>query len=404
MSHSVLPPDDKEMTLVEHLLELRDRLTKAVLAVIVLFLVLFPFANDLYLFIAEPLMRYMPADGGMIATAVASPFLTPFKLSLVLAIYLAMPVILYQLWAFVAPGLYEHEKKLVGPLLFSSVFLFYAGGAFAYYVVFPLVFQFLTSTAPEGVTIATDISMYLDFVIKMFFAFGVAFEVPIATVLLIVTGVTSPEKLAHIRPYIIVAAFVIGMLLTPPDIISQTLLAVPMWLLYELGVWIGALIVRRRKSDDDEEDDPDNDPDPAPQAPTSPPTPTQPGGGTAHNASASRASTAEATAATAATAGSMAVQAAPEPGLTFDEDGQPQSPPPAEDQTIEAVSDTADDEEEDDFDWDAEFDQIEAEMNALHGETDTPMPSEAYNEAQEGENHASDDQKPNAQRGEKTDL
>ena len=404
MSHSVLPPDDKEMTLVEHLLELRDRLTKAVLAVIVLFLVLFPFANDLYLFIAEPLMRYMPADGGMIATAVASPFLTPFKLSLVLAIYLAMPVILYQLWAFVAPGLYEHEKKLVGPLLFSSVFLFYAGGAFAYYVVFPLVFQFLTSTAPEGVTIATDISMYLDFVIKMFFAFGVAFEVPIATVLLIVTGVTSPEKLAHIRPYIIVAAFVIGMLLTPPDIISQTLLAVPMWLLYELGVWIGALIVRRRKSDDDEEDDPDNDPDPAPQAPTSPPTPTQPGGGTAHNASASRASTAEATAATAATAGSMAVQAAPEPGLTFDEDGQPQSPPPAEDQTIEAVSDTADDEEEDDFDWDAEFDQIEAEMNALHGETDTPTPSEAYNKAQEGENHASDDQKPDAQRGEKTDL
>jgi len=403
MSHSVLPPDDKEMTLVEHLLELRDRLTKAVLAVIVLFLVLFPFANDLYLFIAEPLMRYMPSDGGMIATAVASPFLTPFKLSLVLAIYLAMPVILYQLWAFVAPGLYEHEKKLVGPLLFSSVFLFYAGGAFAYYVVFPLVFQFLTGTAPDGVTIATDISMYLDFVIKMFFAFGVAFEVPIATVLLIVTGVTSPEKLAHIRPYIIVAAFVIGMLLTPPDIISQTLLAVPMWLLYELGVWIGAMIVRRRKSDDD---DNDQDSDPDPEGPSPAPAPTRPdsGGTPAAEPSARTSTPAAAATAAAATAGSMAVQAAPEPGLTFDEQGQPQTPPPADDQTIEAVSETTEDEEDDDFDWDAEFDQIEAEMNALHGENDAETPSETYNEAQEGENHASDGPKPDAPHGEKTDL
>ncbi|HIC99967.1 MAG TPA: twin-arginine translocase subunit TatC, partial [Piscirickettsiaceae bacterium] len=301
MSHSALPPNDKEMSLVEHLLELRNRLTKAVLAVIVLFVALFPFANDLYLFIAEPLMRYMPSDGGMIATAVASPFLTPFKLSLVLAIYLAMPVILYQLWAFIAPGLYEHEKKLVGPLLFSSVFLFYAGGVFAYYVVFPLVFQFLTGTAPDGVTIATDISMYLDFVIKMFFAFGIAFEVPIATVLLIITGITTPEKLSHARPYVIVGAFVIGMLLTPPDIISQTLLAVPMWILYELGVWIGAMIVRRRKSDDDE---PDTDDDPEPQDPTpSPgPAPTRPDSGDrptdTESAAPARTSAAAATAAT----------------------------------------------------------------------------------------------------------
>lgn len=403
MSHSVLPPDDKEMSLVEHLLELRDRLTKAVLAVIVLFLVLFPFANDLYLFIAEPLMRYMPSDGGMIATAVASPFLTPFKLSLVLAIYLAMPVILYQLWAFVAPGLYEHEKKLVGPLLFSSVFLFYAGGAFAYYVVFPLVFQFLTGTAPDGVTIATDISMYLDFVIKMFFAFGVAFEVPIATVLLIVTGITTAEKLSHARPYVIVGAFVIGMLLTPPDIISQTLLAVPMWLLYELGVWIGAMIVRRRNSDDDANDQ-DSDPDPEGPSPTPPPTGPDSGRPPAAEPSARTSTPAAAATAAAATAGSMAVQATPEPGLTFDEDGQPHTPPPADDQTIEAVSETAKDEEDDDFDWDAEFDQIEAEMNALNGENDTETPSEAYNEAQEGENHASDGQKPDVPRSEKTGL
>ncbi len=392
MSHSVLPPDDREMTLVEHLLELRDRLTKAVLAVIVLFLALFPFANDLYLFIAEPLMRYMPSDGGMIATAVASPFLTPFKLSLVLAIYLAMPVILYQLWAFVAPGLYEHEKKLIGPLLFSSVFLFYAGGAFAYYVVFPLVFQFLTGTAPDGVTIATDISLYLDFVIKMFFAFGIAFEVPVATVLLILTGMVSAEKLAHARPYIIVAAFVIGMLLTPPDVISQTLLAVPMWLLYELGVLIGGWLVRRR--DDDAENDEDGTPPVGPDD-----TPPDGSGDPAPDA---RKAAAPAAAAATATAGSMAVQAAPEPGLTFDDDGQPQPPEPAADQQIEAASETAED-EDDDFDWDAEFDQIEAEMDALHGEKDDQAPSDAYNEAEKGHNHAfsSDSQGKNGR--EKTD-
>ncbi|BBP42465.1 twin-arginine translocase subunit TatC [Thiosulfativibrio zosterae] len=246
MSQTALPPNDQEMTLVQHLLELRDALTKGIIAIIVLFVCLFPFANDLYLYIAEPLTRFLPQDASMIATGVASPFLTPFKLSMVLAVYLAMPVLLYQVWTFIAPALYKHERQLVAPLLFFSSFLFYAGGAFAYYVVFPLVFGFLSTAAPDGVTIATDISLYLDFVIKMFFAFGIAFEVPIVVVLLILTGMATPEKLSHIRPYIVVGAFVIGMLLTPPDIISQTLLAVPMWLLYEAGIIVGGIVLKAR--------------------------------------------------------------------------------------------------------------------------------------------------------------
>ncbi|MBF6057448.1 MULTISPECIES: twin-arginine translocase subunit TatC [Thiomicrorhabdus] len=252
MSDSALPPNDKEMSLVQHLLDLKSSLTRGITAIILFFLVLFPFANEIYTYIAEPLTRYLPEGTSMIATAVASPFLTPFKLSFVLAIYLAMPYLLYQLWRFIAPALYSHEKQLVGPILFFSSFLFYAGGAFAYYVVFPLVFGFLSQTAPEGVTVATDISLYLDFVIKMFFAFGMAFEVPIVTVLLILTGITKPEKLSHARPYIVVGAFVIGMLLTPPDIISQTLLAVPMWLLFELGLVVGTYVSKRRKQDDED--------------------------------------------------------------------------------------------------------------------------------------------------------
>lgn len=378
MSNQTLPPTDKEMSLVEHLLELKNRLTKAVLAVIVLFLVLFPFANDLYLFIAEPLMRYMPSDTSMIATAVASPFLTPFKLSLVLAIYLAMPVILYQLWAFISPGLYEHEKKLIGPLLGSSVFLFYAGGAFAYYVVFPLVFQFLTSTTPDGVTVATDISLYLDFVIKMFFAFGIAFEVPIATVLLIITGITTPEKLSHMRPYIIVGAFIIGMLLTPPDIISQTLLAVPMWLLYELGVWIGALIIRRRKDDEPEETGGD-------EPPTPPDTPPSGGSGSAPQAPAPAAPAATAQQATAT--GTLAVQS-PAETIAFDENGLPKPSEPAADQTFQADSENKSTKIDDEFDWDAEFDKIKAEMNAL----EKPQP-EAYNGKHATQNEAASHEK-----------
>ncbi len=267
MSDSALPPNDKEMTLVQHLLELRNSVTKAILAILVVFVILFPFANDLYIYISEPLSRFLPEGTSMIATGVASPFLTPFKLSLVLAIYLSMPYLLYQLWTFIAPALYKHERQLVGPLLFFSSFLFYAGGAFAYYAVFPLVFGFLSTAAPEGVTIATDIALYLDFVIKMFFAFGLAFEVPIVVVLLILTRMVSPQKLSHARPYVVVGAFIVGMLLTPPDIVSQTLLAVPMWLLYEAGIIVGRTVLKARKSDDDDGDD--TDPPDQPNTPSS---------------------------------------------------------------------------------------------------------------------------------------
>jgi sec-independent protein translocase protein TatC len=226
-----------EMTLVEHLVELRDRLLRVLLSVLLVLLVLFPFANDLYTLLAKPLLKHLPQGGSMIATEVASPFLTPFKLAIVLAIFISMPVALYQLWAFVAPGLYKHEQKLVFPLMVTSTVLFYLGMAFAYYVVFPLMFAFFNATVPDGVAIMTDISKYLDFVLKIFFAFGIAFEVPIATILVVWAGFTTPEALAAKRPYVIVGAFVLGMLLTPPDAISQTLLAIPMWILFELGVF-----------------------------------------------------------------------------------------------------------------------------------------------------------------------
>ncbi len=230
------PPPLSEQPFVKHLIELRDRLLRVVLVIVVIFIGLFPFANDLYHFLAEPLMRHMPAGTSMIATEVASPFLTPFKLSLVTAMFAAVPFILYQAWAFIAPGLYLRERKLVFPLLFSSTLLFYAGMAFAYFAVFPLVFGFLTGVAPEGVAVMTDISRYLDFVLKMFFAFGLAFEVPIATILVVWSGMSTAKELAKKRPYIIVGAFVFAMLLTPPDVISQTLLAIPMWILFELGL------------------------------------------------------------------------------------------------------------------------------------------------------------------------
>jgi sec-independent protein translocase protein TatC len=243
-----------EMTFVEHLVELRDRLLRIVLAVLVFLVVLFPFANDLYALLAEPLLRRMPEGATMIATQVASPFLTPFKLTIVLSIFLAMPVVLYQLWSFVAPGLYKNERRLVFPLLISSSLLFYLGMAFAYFVVFPLMFAFFQAVAPEGVAIMTDISAYLDFVLKIFFAFGLAFEVPIATILLVWTGFTTPAALVAKRPYIIVGAFVLGMMLTPPDIISQTLLAFPMWLLFELGVIFSKIYVRKPTTDAGEDD------------------------------------------------------------------------------------------------------------------------------------------------------
>ena len=236
---------DQPMPLVAHLTELRDKLLRALLAVLVVFLCLFPFANDIYAAVSKPLRAILPEGTSMIATEVASPFFTPFKLTLFVAVFLAMPYVLYQVWSFIAPGMYRQEKRLAVPLLASSVVLFYAGAAFAYFVVFPLIFAFFTSVGPEDVQIMTDINSYLDFVLKLFFAFGIAFEIPIAAVLLISAGVTTPEALAQKRPYIIVGCFVFGMLLTPPDIISQSLLALPMWLLFEAGVYFGKLMQRR---------------------------------------------------------------------------------------------------------------------------------------------------------------
>ncbi|MBV1914793.1 MAG: twin-arginine translocase subunit TatC [Pseudomonadales bacterium] len=230
------------MPVVSHLLELRNRLLHSILAVLVIFLCLIYFANDLYAFISEPLRAYLPEGATMIATEVASPFLTPFKLTIVLSVFIAIPYLLHQVWGFISPGLYQHEKKLAIPVLASSVFLFYAGMVFAYFVVFPLVFGFFTSVGPEGVSVMTDINHYLDFVLKLFFAFGLAFEIPIATFLLILSGATSAEKLAAKRPYVVIGCFVMGMLLTPPDIISQALLAIPMWLLFEVGLLFGKLV------------------------------------------------------------------------------------------------------------------------------------------------------------------
>jgi sec-independent protein translocase protein TatC len=229
---------DEEQGFLSHLIELRDRLMKMLLAVLGLFICLFPFRDNIYSWLADPLSRFLPEGTEMIAYEVASPFFIPFKLALMLSVFLAIPFLLYQIWAFVAPGLYTHEKRLVAPILGSSTILFYCGCAFAYFVVFPLVFKFFINVAPTGVQVSPDIARYLDFVITLFFAFGIAFEVPVATVLLVVTGVTTPEKLAKMRPYVFVGAFIIGMFLTPPDIISQTLLAVPMWLLFEVGVFL----------------------------------------------------------------------------------------------------------------------------------------------------------------------
>jgi sec-independent protein translocase protein TatC len=249
------PDTDREQTFLEHLVELRSRLLKACAAVLVVLLMLLPFSRRLYSLLAEPLTAKLPAGSSMIAIDVASPFLTPFKLALLLALILAIPVVLYQLWAFVAPALYRHEKRLARPLLYTSVLLFYAGCAFAYFVVFPLVFGFFTSVAPEGVTVMTDISKYLDFVITLFLAFGITFEVPIATIILVATGITTVEKLSKLRGYIVVGAFALGMLLTPPDVISQTLLAIPMWLLFELGLLLSRILLPHRAAGPDAEKD-----------------------------------------------------------------------------------------------------------------------------------------------------
>lgn len=243
-----------QQPLISHLLELRTILLKCIAGVLLVFVGLVYWANDIYHFMAIPLMSVLPESASMIATDVAAPFFAPFKLTLVLSFFVAVPYVLFQIWSFVAPGLYKHEKRLVVPLLISSTLLFYLGIAFAYFVVFPVVFGFFTSVAPEGVTVATDISSYLDFILKLFFAFGLSFEIPVAVVLLCWAGVTTVEDLKAKRPYIIVGAFIIGMLLTPPDVISQTMLAVPMLLLFE-----GGLLAARfysKKSEDEQEEQP----------------------------------------------------------------------------------------------------------------------------------------------------
>lgn len=232
-------PSLNDQPLIAHLIELRDRLIRILVVILIFFLGFIAFANDLYAYLANPLQSLLPEGASMIATQVASPFLAPFKLALYLSVYCGAPMILYQLWGFIAPGLYDNEKKIAGPLLISSIVLFYAGMAFAYFAVFPLVFGFFTTVGPTGVTVMTDIDAYLSFVLKLFLAFGLAFEIPIATMLLIKAGIASPDSLKDKRPYVFIGCFVVGMLVTPPDVISQTLLAVPMWLLFEVGL-IGA--------------------------------------------------------------------------------------------------------------------------------------------------------------------
>ena len=226
---------------IEHLIEIRQRLIRAIAAILICFMGLAFFANDIYTQVATPLLDVLPEGAGMIATDVAAPFFAPFKLAFMLAIVLAFPYLLHQMWGFVAPGLYSHEKRLAMPILFSSVLLFYSGIAFAFFVVFPLAFAFFTSVAPEGITIATDISSYLDFVLKIFIAFGFAFEVPIVVFVMCWAGIATVKGLREKRPYVIVSAFVLGMLLTPPDVISQTLLAIPIWFLYEFGIIMAVL-------------------------------------------------------------------------------------------------------------------------------------------------------------------
>ena len=250
------PDTDAEQPLIAHLAELRNRLLRSLVCVFVVFLGLSVFANDIYAMIAGPLLAQLPEESSMIATEVAAPFLVPFKLTFFAAVFVSVPYLLYQAWAFVAPGLYQNERRLVLPLISSSVILFYLGNAFAFFIVFPLLFAFLTSSAPVGVTVMTDIGHYLNFILKMFFAFGLAFEVPIVIILLVWTGIASVESLAKKRPYIIVGAFTAGMLLTPPDIISQVLLAVPVWLLFELGLILGRFVKQRGEATEDNAADP----------------------------------------------------------------------------------------------------------------------------------------------------
>lgn len=238
---------DQQQSLIGHLVELRSRLLRAVAAVLLVFLPLIPFANRIYTLLAEPLRAKLPEGTQMVAIDVASPFLTPIKLAFFVALVLAMPLVLHQLWAFVAPGLYRHEQRLARPLLVSAVALFYAGCAFAYFLVLPAVFTFLTSIAPEGVAVMTDISRYLDFVLVLFLAFGFSFEVPVAVVILVLLGWVDIAKLREARGYVVVGAFIVAALITPPDVVSQLMLAIPMCLLYEAGILAARILARRKR-------------------------------------------------------------------------------------------------------------------------------------------------------------
>ena len=243
--------EDEELaegTLLSHLIELRSRLLVIATAVIIAFVVLLPFSRDIFTLVSEPLREVLPGNA-MIATAVASPLLTPFKLTFFAALFLVMPVVLFQVWNFIAPGLYKNEKRFAIPLLATSIVLFYLGIAFAYFVVFPLIFGFFTSIAPEGVEVQTDITQFLDFITTIVFAFGIAFEVPVATVLIVWAGLTDIEKLGKARPYVFLMAFIAGMFLTPPDVISQSLLAVPVYLLYELGIIMSRIFINKKTDD-----------------------------------------------------------------------------------------------------------------------------------------------------------
>lgn len=248
---------EQTQPLITHLIELRNRILKAIASIMVIFISIVWFSSQIYEFVSAPLISRLPQGGSMIATDVASPFFTPLKLTLVVAVFLAVPLVLYQVWAFVAPGLYKHERRLIAPLLFSSSLLFYCGVAFAYYVVFPLIFSFFTAISLGGVQFATDISSYLDFVLSLFMAFGVAFEVPVAIILLCWTGATDAKTLSEKRPYIVVIAFIVGMLLTPPDMVSQTLLAVPMCILFEIGLFFSRFYTRPKNGDADDESEED---------------------------------------------------------------------------------------------------------------------------------------------------
>jgi sec-independent protein translocase protein TatC len=250
MSPSPREPESlAEGTLISHLLELRTRLLRAVVVIAVAFIPLVFFSNQLFTLVAHPLIEKLPDGTSLIATSVVSPFMTPLKLALIGAIFVAMPYLLYQIWAFVAPGLYRHEKRFALPLFASSVVLFYAGVAFAYFIVFPLMFAFLTATTPEGVKMMTDMASYLDFALLLFFAFGIAFEVPVATVLLVATGLVKVESLRKHRGYVLLGIFIVAAVLTPPDAISQTFMAVPMYILYEFGIVMSQLLGKRRAAD-----------------------------------------------------------------------------------------------------------------------------------------------------------